>query len=68
MRSDYLDTSNPYRLLAFFQFCDAANMARDGIATLEVEDPRLRRLTISMIDGTKSVSKRSRSCQSLLGK
>jgi hypothetical protein len=61
MRSDYLDTSNPLRLEAFFMFCDAANMARDGAANLHIEDPRFRALTVSVLE-----SMRQRAVQSAI--
>lgn len=53
MRSDYLDTSNPRRLSAFFQFCDVANRARKGIANLTVKDPRMRAAAVSLIESTR---------------
>lgn len=43
LRSDYLDTSSPLRLKAFFQFCDVANNARAYIASLDVAEPQARR-------------------------
>lgn len=52
-RSDYLDTSNTNRLKAFFMFCDCANSARDGLANLKIEDPRMRAMTASVIESMR---------------
>jgi hypothetical protein len=48
-KSDYLDASNPYLLRAFFQFCDIANNATFAASNSDIDEPRLRRLAISMI-------------------
>ena len=49
-RSDYLDTSNPLRLLAFFQFCDVANNCSAYIAALDIKDSTARRAMIGIMD------------------
>jgi len=49
MASDYLDTSNPYLLRAFFQFCDIANNATCAASNSDIEEPRLRKLAVRMI-------------------
>lgn len=55
MRSDYLDTSSHYRLLAFFQYCDCASLAVKGAAELEqqVSDPKMKAMVTALILGTR---------------
>lgn len=49
-RSDYLDTSNPLRLRAFFQFCDVANNTRAYVAALDIEDSLARRAVTGIME------------------
>lgn len=50
---DYLDTSNPYRLSAFFKFLDAANMARTGIDTLQITSVKARNCMVSVLKASR---------------
>lgn len=61
MRSDYLDTSNPLRLKAFFQFCDVANNARCYIVALNIDDPLASRVVSGIME-----TMRQRAIQSAL--
>ena len=51
MRSDYLDTSNPHRLKAFFLYVNAANMARGAANAPAVlnQNPDVQRCLISIL-------------------
>lgn len=66
MRSDYLDTSNPLRLLAFFQFCDVANNARAYIAALDIDDPRARTAMMGIMEAMRRQSEQ-RALETLSG-
>lgn len=65
-RSDYLDTSNPLRLLAFFQFCDVANNARSYIAALDIDDPCARAAMTGIMEAMRQQSEQ-RAVETLSG-
>ena len=65
-RSDYLDTANPLRLIAFFQFCDVANNARSYIAALDIQDPRARACMTSIMESMRR-SAEQRAIETLSG-
>jgi hypothetical protein len=56
MRSDYLDTSNPLRLKAFFMFCDVANNARAYISALNIDDPLAGRICRGVMESMRQQS------------
>jgi len=56
MASDYLDTTNPYLLRAFFGFCDICNNATYAASNSEIDEPRLRNLAVSMILNVRAQS------------
>lgn len=58
-RSDYLDTSNPLRLIAFFQFCEVANNARAYIDTLDIADSVARRAAIGIMEAMRRRAEQS---------
>ena len=66
MRSDYLDTSNPLRLIAFFQFCDVANNARAYIAAMDIDDPRARAAMTGIMEAMRR-SAEQRAIETLSG-
>jgi hypothetical protein len=49
MTSDFFDTSNPHFLRAFFLFCDVCNKATFAASSVDVNEPRLRKIAVSMI-------------------
>lgn len=51
--SDYLALWNPWRLRAFFQYCDCANMATANITQVDVDEPRLHGLVIGSISAVR---------------
>lgn len=59
MNSDYLDTSNPRRLLAFFQFCDVANNARAYVAALDIEDSLAKRAATGIMESLRQRAEQS---------
>lgn len=56
MRSDFLDTSNPYLLKAFFAYCDAANLAAKGIRELQITSPIARVCLVGLIESLRQRS------------
>lgn len=55
MKSDYIDTSNPHRLRAFFLFCDCANKAELAKTTIPITitDQRIRRCLTQSLEGER---------------
>lgn len=56
-RSDYLDTSRPNTLRAFFAYCDAANIAYHGFPKIVTEmkplDPKMTQCIVALLEGQR---------------
>lgn len=54
IRSDFLNISNPYLPLAFFQFCEVANNATNACKSMSTnKDPLISKLAVGLIQSMR---------------